>query len=78
MANYDYIPVKGGVPIKAWTNGVPVEDMARQQLGNVAGLPFVFHHVAAMPTCSTKRPAPTRTSTRSWPPKPIWSRSSTR
>lgn len=49
MANYDFIPVDGGVPIKAWTNGVPVEDMARQQLSNVAGLPFVFHHVAAMP-----------------------------
>lgn len=49
MANYDFIPVEGGVPIKAWTNGVPVEDMARSQLGNVAGLPFVFHHVAAMP-----------------------------
>lgn len=49
MANFDFLPVEGGVPIKAWTRGVPVEDRARQQLGNVAGLPFVFRHVAVMP-----------------------------
>ncbi len=38
-----------GVPIKAWTNGVPVEDAARQQLIHVASLPFIHKHVAAMP-----------------------------
>ncbi len=38
-----------GVPIKAWTQGVPVEDEARRQLVNIARLPFVFRHVAAMP-----------------------------
>src|SRR6185295_4871070 len=38
-----------GVPIKAWTNGVPVEDSARQQLLNVASLPFIHKHVAVMP-----------------------------
>jgi tRNA-splicing ligase RtcB len=38
-----------GVPIKAWTQGVPVEDEARRQLINIARLPFVFRHVAAMP-----------------------------
>ncbi|MBR2816493.1 MAG: RtcB family protein [Reyranella sp.] len=37
------------VPIKAWTNGVPVEEAAQKQLRNVASLPFVFPHVAAMP-----------------------------
>src|SRR3954471_1597082 len=37
------------VPIKAWTNGVPVEDSARQQLLNVASLPFIHQHVAVMP-----------------------------
>ncbi len=37
------------VPIKAWTNGVPVEDSARQQLVNVASLPFIHKHVAVMP-----------------------------
>ena len=35
--------------IKAWTKGVPVEDAAVDQLRNVAGLPFVHSHVAAMP-----------------------------
>jgi tRNA-splicing ligase RtcB len=39
----------GGVPIKAWTNGVPVEDGARQQLINVAQLPFIHDHIAVMP-----------------------------
>jgi tRNA-splicing ligase RtcB (3'-phosphate/5'-hydroxy nucleic acid ligase) len=38
-----------GVPIKAWVKGVPLEDQARQQLLNVAQLPFVFKWVAAMP-----------------------------
>jgi tRNA-splicing ligase RtcB len=38
-----------GVPIKAWTRGVPVEDEARRQLINIARLPFVYRHVAAMP-----------------------------
>src|SRR6185369_9726742 len=38
-----------GVPIKAWVQGVPVEDVARDQLRNVASLPFVFRWVAAMP-----------------------------
>jgi tRNA-splicing ligase RtcB len=37
------------VPIKAWIKGVPIEDAAAQQLRNVARLPFIFKHVAAMP-----------------------------
>lgn len=37
------------VPIKAWTNGVPVEDQALRQLKNVASLPFVRRHLAVMP-----------------------------
>ncbi|WP_372395264.1 RtcB family protein (plasmid) [Azospirillum sp. HJ39] len=39
----------GSKPLKTWTAGVPVEEAAMQQLRNVAALPFVFHHVAAMP-----------------------------
>jgi tRNA-splicing ligase RtcB len=35
--------------IKAWVKGVPVEDAAVAQLRNIAGLPFVHGHVAAMP-----------------------------
>ncbi|HEY1813424.1 MAG TPA: RtcB family protein [Kofleriaceae bacterium] len=38
-----------GVPIKAWTRGVGVEDAALKQLKNVASLPIVFDHVAVMP-----------------------------
>jgi hypothetical protein len=41
----------GGAPIKSWTRGVIVEDQALQQLRNVASLPFIFEHVAAMPDC---------------------------
>jgi tRNA-splicing ligase RtcB len=37
------------LPIKAWTRGVPVEDTAKQQLLNLANMPFVYSHVAAMP-----------------------------
>lgn len=38
-----------GVPIKAWIDGVPVEDEAKKQLQNVARLPIVWPHVAVMP-----------------------------
>ena len=38
-----------GVPIKTWTEGVPVEAEARQQLRNIAALPFVHGHIAVMP-----------------------------
>jgi tRNA-splicing ligase RtcB len=39
----------GYAPIKAWIDGVPLEDAARRQLLNIAALPFIHHHVAAMP-----------------------------
>ncbi|HEV7555773.1 MAG TPA: RtcB family protein [Kofleriaceae bacterium] len=48
MSSYDIFETTG-VPIKAWTRGVNVEDAARAQLENIARLPIVFHHVAAMP-----------------------------
>lgn len=38
-----------GKPIKAWTQGVPVEDQAKQQLKNLSALPFIFKHIAVMP-----------------------------
>lgn len=37
------------LPIKAWTRGVQVEDAAKQQLLNLASMPFIHKHVAAMP-----------------------------
>jgi tRNA-splicing ligase RtcB (3'-phosphate/5'-hydroxy nucleic acid ligase) len=39
----------GYAPIKAWIDGVPVEDAARRQLINIAALPFIHSHVAVMP-----------------------------
>ncbi len=39
----------GHRPLKTWTRGVPIEDGALKQLRNIASLPFVHHHVAAMP-----------------------------
>jgi len=47
--NYDIEDVPGGVPLKLWTRGVPLEDEAKKQLLNVARLPIVFRHIAAMP-----------------------------
>eukprot|EP00747_Dinoflagellata_sp_TGD_P073079 gnl/TRDRNA2_/TRDRNA2_157745_c2_seq1.p1 gnl/TRDRNA2_/TRDRNA2_157745_c2~~gnl/TRDRNA2_/TRDRNA2_157745_c2_seq1.p1 ORF type:complete len:561 (+),score=66.15 gnl/TRDRNA2_/TRDRNA2_157745_c2_seq1:128-1684(+) len=38
-----------GVPIKSWTRGVPVEEMAKTQLQNIASMPFIHKWVAAMP-----------------------------
>jgi tRNA-splicing ligase RtcB len=49
MASYDLFETEGGVPIKAWTRGVAIEDAAKRQLQNVARLPIVFRHVAVMP-----------------------------
>ncbi|AHE51711.1 RTCB protein [Sphingomonas sanxanigenens DSM 19645 = NX02] len=46
---YDVQHAAGGVPVKMWTRGVPVDDKARAQLSRAAAMPFVFRHVAAMP-----------------------------
>ncbi len=37
--------------IKEWTDGVPVEDAAREQLLAVSSLPFIYKHIAVMPDC---------------------------
>ncbi len=46
---FDVMKPEGGVPVKMWTRGVPVEDGARAQLSRAAQMPFIFKHVAAMP-----------------------------
>ena len=46
---YNVLKPENGAPIKAWTKGVQLEDAARQQLLNVAQLPFIYKWVAAMP-----------------------------
>lgn len=48
-SNYLEAPVPGGVPLKMWVRGVPVEAEAQQQLTNAARLPIIFRHIAAMP-----------------------------
>ena len=35
------------VPVKIWTDDV--DDRSMEQLGNIAKLPFIHHHIAAMP-----------------------------
>ncbi|MCB9799339.1 MAG: RtcB family protein [Candidatus Omnitrophica bacterium] len=46
--HYDVIQTDG-LPVKAWTRGVELEEEARQQLLNIARMPFVYRHIAAMP-----------------------------
>ncbi len=47
--NYNVINEPGAAPIKLWTRGVPLEDEARQQLINIAKLPFIHGWLAVMP-----------------------------
>lgn len=49
MTNKFEIIESAGKPIKAWTRGVQVEDAAKQQLRNLASLPFIHSHIAVMP-----------------------------
>jgi tRNA-splicing ligase RtcB (3'-phosphate/5'-hydroxy nucleic acid ligase) len=49
MSDFEIFETANGGRIKAWVKGVPVEDSARTQLENVAGLPFVHSHLAVMP-----------------------------
>jgi tRNA-splicing ligase RtcB len=55
-AHNEFMPIRqeltdGSVPVKIWTEDI--EDSARRQLVNVALLPIVHHHVAAMPDVHT-------------------------
>lgn len=38
-----------GVPIHHWTKNVSFEEAAKQQILNVASLPFIYKHIAVMP-----------------------------
>ncbi len=46
---YEILKSSTGAPIKMWTQGVPVEPEAKQQLLNTASMPFIFKHMAVMP-----------------------------
>lgn len=43
------MPGKGHKPIKAWIEGVPLEESAEAQLKNMAAMPFIHSHIAIMP-----------------------------
>lgn len=47
-SNYEVMNTKG-TPVKSWTKGVPFEDQAREQVKNIAELPFIHKWVAVMP-----------------------------
>lgn len=49
MFTYYEPDMPGHSPIKAWQSGVEFDDNTMQQLRNVAALPFIHKHVAAMP-----------------------------
>ena len=49
MTNFEVIEGMRGGLIKAWVKGLPLESKVRDQLENVAGLPFVHSHLAVMP-----------------------------
>jgi len=46
--NYEVLQ-SPGVPIKAWTRGVLLDEKAEQQLRNAASMPFVHKWIAVMP-----------------------------
>lgn len=48
-SNYEVMSDHEGAPIKSWTKGVPFEDQARQQLRNIASMPFIHKWVSVMP-----------------------------
>ncbi len=47
--SYEVMNNHQGVPVKSWTKGVSFEEEARQQLRNIASLPFIHKWVSVMP-----------------------------
>jgi tRNA-splicing ligase RtcB (3'-phosphate/5'-hydroxy nucleic acid ligase) len=47
--DFTVMDVEGGVPVFLWNRGVSIQEEAIQQLRNLARMPFVYKHVAAMP-----------------------------
>ena len=46
---YNLIEIENGVPIKAWTKGVKLEDESKKQLLNGVQLPLVYRRYDTMP-----------------------------
>ena len=57
MSNYN-VDASGRFPIKAWTKGVQVEDVAVEQLRDMANMPFIHKHIAG--ECEEQRASATR------------------
>lgn len=50
MNHLNYTEIPGvHVPIKAWINGVSIEEQAKQQLINISSIPIIHSHIAVMP-----------------------------
>lgn len=49
MPTYDVFHDDNASPVKSWTRGVPFEAEAKQQLKNIASLPFIHRWIAVMP-----------------------------
>lgn len=47
--NYEVLHTQGSAPIKAWTKGVSFDDNSKQQLKNIASMPFIHKWIAVMP-----------------------------
>lgn len=48
-SSYEVLHEQGLHPVKAWTRGVSFDENSRQQLLNIAGLPFIHKWIAVMP-----------------------------
>jgi tRNA-splicing ligase RtcB len=46
---YEVLKEERGLPVKAWVNGVTIEEDAKKQLLNAATMPFIYKWIAAMP-----------------------------
>ncbi|MBL8151582.1 MAG: RtcB family protein, partial [Blastocatellia bacterium] len=46
---YQVIEAENCTPIKAWINGVQLEEEAKKQLLNAAQMPFIYKWLAVMP-----------------------------
>ncbi len=49
MQQYEVLNEQNARPVKMWTQGVPVDEKAKQQLINTAKMPFVHKWLAVMP-----------------------------
>jgi tRNA-splicing ligase RtcB len=59
----------GRVPVKIWTDEIDLK--AQQQLSNIASLPFIHHHVAAMPDVQVQLSVASLLATKPLSPQPL-------